>query len=70
MHVNPTGPSPLSHEEWSAKLQLLGARVRLPSFANVACWPKREVPTALTNVRFLGQPGSHLLTLSSSQFDP
>jgi hypothetical protein len=33
-------------------------------------WPKREVPTALTNVRFLGQPGSHLLTLSSSQFDP
>jgi AraC family transcriptional activator of tynA and feaB len=26
MHVNPTGLSPLSHEEWSAKLQLLGAR--------------------------------------------
>ena len=25
MHVNPTGPSPLSHEEWSAKLQLLRA---------------------------------------------
>jgi hypothetical protein len=26
MHVKPTDPSPLSHEEWSAKLQLLGAR--------------------------------------------
>ena len=25
MHVNPTGPSPLSHEEWRAKLQLLRA---------------------------------------------
>jgi AraC-like DNA-binding protein len=29
MRVNPTGPSPLSYEEWSAKLQLLGARYHL-----------------------------------------
>lgn len=26
MHVNPTGASPLSYDEWRAKLQLLGAR--------------------------------------------
>ena len=26
MHVNPTGPSPLSYDEWRAKLELLGAR--------------------------------------------
>jgi hypothetical protein len=26
MHVNPTSPSPLSYDEWRAKLELLGAR--------------------------------------------
>src|ERR1700739_3506240 len=29
MHVNPAGPSPLSYDEWTAKIQLLGARYRL-----------------------------------------
>jgi hypothetical protein len=29
-----------------------------------------KVPTALSKVRFLGQPGRHLLALSFSQFDP
>jgi len=29
-----------------------------------------EVPTALSKVRFQGQPGGHLLTRSSSQIDP
>ena len=33
-------------------------------------WHKSEVSTLLSNVRFQGQPGRHLLTLSSSQFDP
>jgi hypothetical protein len=33
-------------------------------------WHKCEVPTALGNVCFQGQPGSHLLTMSSSQLDP
>src|SRR5450631_4954266 len=28
------------------------------------------MPTVSRNVRFQGQPGRHLLTLSSSQFDP
>ncbi len=31
---------------------------------------KCEVQAALSNVCFQGQPGSHLLTLSSSGFDP
>jgi hypothetical protein len=33
------------------------------------CWHKCEVPAALGKVRFQGQPGRHLRTLSSSQFD-
>src|SRR6267378_5819631 len=28
------------------------------------------MPAALGNVRFRGQPGRHLLSMSSSQFDP
>src|SRR6266849_5525936 len=28
------------------------------------------MPTVLSNVRYQGQPGRHLLALSSSQFDP
>ena len=31
---------------------------------------KCEVPTASSNVRYQGQPGRHLLAMSSSQFDP
>jgi hypothetical protein len=33
-------------------------------------WPKCEVPTVLGNVRFQGQSRRHVLTLSSSDFDP
>jgi AraC family transcriptional activator of tynA and feaB len=29
MHVNPVSPSPLAYDEWTAKIQLLGARYRL-----------------------------------------
>jgi hypothetical protein len=36
----------------------------------VRIWHKCEVPAALSKVRFQGQPGRHLLVLSSSQFDP
>ena len=32
------------------------------------CWHFREVPTASSKVRFQGQHGRHLLSLSSSQF--
>ena len=36
----------------------------------VHTWHKCEVLTVLRNVRFKEEPGRHLLTLSSSQFDP
>src|SRR5258708_12580078 len=38
--------------------------------SGVRWWHKCEVPTASSNVRYQGQPGRHLLALSSSQFDP
>jgi hypothetical protein len=37
---------------------------------DVAFWHKCEVATALSKVRFQGQPGRHLLALNSSQFEP
>jgi hypothetical protein len=40
------------------------------SSRRVAYWHKCEVPTELSKVRFRRQSGRHLLTLSSSQFDP
>ena len=36
----------------------------------VGNWHKCDVPTASSNVRFQGESGRHLLTVSSSLFDP
>ena len=36
----------------------------------VGCWHETDMPTALRDVRSQEQSGKHLLTVSSSQFDP
>src|SRR6266849_489971 len=37
---------------------------------NVRSWHETDMPTALRNVRYQGQSGKHLLSLSFSGFDP
>ena len=36
----------------------------------VGNWHETDMPTTLRDVRFRGQSGKHLLTLSFSGFDP
>jgi hypothetical protein len=46
----------------NAKLRRVATEVRV--------WHETEMPTALRDVRSQEQSGKHLLTVSSSQFDP
>jgi hypothetical protein len=36
----------------------------------VGCWHETDMPTAVRDVRYQEQSEKHLLTVSSSQFDP
>src|SRR6266481_9373860 len=46
------------------------ARRSEPASRGGRCWHICDVPTASSDVPFQGQPGRHVLMLSSSQFDP
>src|SRR6266404_7552455 len=39
-------------------------------FSNVTYWHETDMPTLLRDVRFQGQNGKHVLSLSFSGFDP
>src|SRR5216683_2007591 len=46
------------------------AQLRGPSRSDLVHWHETDMPTALRDVRSQEQSGKHLLTASSSQFDP